>query len=115
MSSKEEVTTTSTGGMRFNKQKPKLSIVPVELEEAVAEVLWASAEENGGKYPMNNWKKGLKWTETADSALRHIKAFAHGEDLDKESGLHHLKHAATNIAFLLHFISDARYKELDDR
>ena len=117
---KEEVeTTTKTGGKRFNGEKLRLSLVPRELRDGVAEVMWRSAEESGhGKYEMHNWKKGLHWTETAESAMRHIDSFVHRThegDLDIDSGLHHLKHAATNIAFLLHFIEKERYKELDDR
>jgi len=118
LKSREVQTISKTGGMRYNGAKARLSVVPPELEEAVAQVLWASAKENGGKYPMNNWKKGLPLTETVDSALRHLKAFVHSKhegDLDPESGLHHLKHAATNIAFLLHFIANEQYGELDDR
>lgn len=111
----EDLSISASGGMRFNKNKPRLSTVPAEVEEAIAEVFWASCDENGGKYPMHNWKKGLPWTETCDSALRHIKAFAHGEDTDKESGMHHLKHAATNIAMLLYFVSREKYEQFDNR
>lgn len=110
---KEDITVTSTGGMRFNKNKARLSWVPASLDEAVAEVLYKSSEQGGGKYPKNNWQKGLIWTEVADSALRHLKAWVAGQDLDSESGLPHLAHIATNITFLLEYAKT--HPELDDR
>jgi hypothetical protein len=76
-------------------------------------VVWKSSKEGGGKYPLHNWKKGLPWTEVADSAMRHIDSFLEGEDFDKETGLHHLKHAACNLAFLLWYV--VFKPELDDR
>lgn len=103
----------STGGVRFNKNKPRVSIVPTSLRKAVAEVIYASSEEGGGKYPMHNWRKGLPWTEVADSAQRHIDDFIDGKDYDKESGLHTLYHAATNIAFLIEYLETC--PQLDDR
>lgn len=103
----------TTGGLRDNKGKARLSLVPASLEEAVAEVIFKSSKEGGGKYPMHNWRKGLPWTEVAESAMRHIKKFVAGEDLDTESGMHHLKHVATNIAFLIEYLST--HPELDNR
>lgn len=108
------MTVASTGGLRDNKGKPRLALVPSELEEAVARVIWQSSDKAGGKYPLHNWRKGLPWSEVADSAIRHLKKFAQqGEDFDKESGLDHLDHAACNIAFLLWFRKNR--PELDDR
>lgn len=104
----------TTGGLRDNKGKPRLSLVPSELEAAVAEVIWKSSDRAGGKYPLQNWRKGLPWSEVAESALRHIKKFAQeGEDLDHETGLSHLSHAACNIAFLLWY--QKHRPNLDDR
>lgn len=111
---KREMNVSPTGGLRDNRGKFRLSLVPSQLEEAVAEVIFKSSKEGGGKYPMHNWRKGLPWSEVAESAIRHLKAFAQrGEDHDKESGLHHLKHAACNIAFLLEYLET--HPELDDR
>jgi hypothetical protein len=86
----------------------------MELEEAVARVIWASSDQCGGKYPLHNWRKGLPWSEVAESGMRHLKKFAQAcEDFDHESGFHHLDHAATNIAFLLYYLK--HHPELDDR
>jgi len=102
-----------TGGLRDNKGKPNLAIVPMSLNVAVAEVLQRSSTDGGGKYPMHNWRKGLYFVATASCALRHIYKWLAGEELDEETGLHHLKHAACNIAFLLEYIET--HPELDDR
>lgn len=102
-----------TGGLRDNKGKAPLSLVPLSLIKGVAEVIWKSSTAGGGKYPMHNWRKGLFFLDTAACALRHIFAWLEGEDCDKETGLHHLKHAACNIAFLLEYIE--KHPELDNR
>lgn len=49
------------------------------------------------KYGKDNWRQGFAYSRLYDAALRHILAFWQGEDLDPESGLHHLLHAAWNI------------------
>lgn len=102
-----------TGGLRDNKNKARHSLVPTSLVVAVAQVLHSSSVDGGGKYPLYNWKKGLPWTEVADSALRHIRDFLDGKDYDKESQLHTLWHAATNLAFLIEYIETC--PQLDDR
>jgi len=45
--------------------------------------------------------------------LRHLTAWWAGEDLDPESGLHHLAHAACCLMFLLEYTQT--HTELDDR
>lgn len=109
----KDVTVAKTGGLRFNKNKIPLSLCPPQIVYAVAEVLWKSCDQNGGKYPKWNYKKGLLMTGVADSLLRHILAWLTGEDFDAESGLHHLKHVACNVAFLLEFLETK--PEMDDR
>lgn len=52
------------------------------------------------KYSAWNWAKGLAWGRVYASTLRHLFLWYCGEDNDKESGLPHLDHAATNIMFL---------------
>lgn len=111
---RETLVVSPTGGFRTNKHKVHLALVPHQLEDAAAEVIWKSSDRCGGKYPLHNWRKGLPWTEVSESAMRHLRAFAQkGEDFDAESGLHHLKHVATNIAFLLEYLET--HPELDDR
>lgn len=111
---KEEIlSVATTGGLRFNANKLKLSLVPSSLKRAIASVLQTSAKEFGGKYPMHNWRLGLPWTDTMDSLERHLEAFKDGEDLDPDSGLPHVYHIACNAAFLVEYYE--KHKALDDR
>lgn len=102
-----------TGGLRDNKGKFPISCVHKSVPAAIAEVTHKSSIPGGGKYPMWNYKKGLPQTGVADSGLRHLFAWLSGEDSDKESGIHHLKHALWNIALMVEQLET--HPELDDR
>lgn len=95
--------------LRYNQGKAPLSMVPSELIEEVAKVL----EFGATKYARDNWRQGMSWNQTLDSCLRHLMKWNSGEDIDPESGLCHLSHAACNIAFLLSF--RLTHNEMDDR
>lgn len=89
-----------TQGMKNDEGKNRLDLIEPRFIEGVGEVLTFGAK----KYEPNNWQK----VEDAENryyaaALRHLMAWRRGEKIDLESGLSHLKHAATNIMFLLHF------------
>ena len=101
------------GGLRFNSGKLNLTYCPLSTQIAVSSVFSANSEENGGKYPDNNWRRGQKWTTPLDSAKRHIEAFISGEDLDPHSRLPHLWHAQANLAMLIEFA--VTYPEGDNR
>lgn len=97
--------------LRFNEGKARLSLLldAPHAVEGVVEVL----EYGCKKYSRSNWKKGLNHTEVIDSMLRHISSYLKGEDVDKESGLPHVDHVATNAIFLSELV---RIKpEFDDR
>ncbi|KKW09801.1 MAG: hypothetical protein UY48_C0053G0003 [Candidatus Gottesmanbacteria bacterium GW2011_GWB1_49_7] len=53
------------------------------------------------KYAAYNYKKGARFSESYACARRHMTAWFNGEDVDAESGQHHLAHAAWNILRLL--------------
>lgn len=55
------------------------------------------------KYGFESWRKGFAWLRIISACLRHIWAWVGGEDLDPESGLPHLAHAAANLLFLLEY------------
>ena len=110
-----------TNARRYNKDKIMLSLIPTELIEEVGKVMTYGAlkytiyNEDGsiksdGK---NNWRSGLPWMSVIDSLERHLLAFKKGENVDKESNLLHLSHAATNLAFLLNYYD--KKPEFDDR
>ncbi len=93
-------TNMTTGGMlRYNSGKLRMSLVPASLGRYTAAVLAYGAI----KYSANNWRKGGSWSEIYESLQRHIDSFREGEDLDPESGLPHLSHAAFNLMVLIEF------------
>ena len=93
----------------YSKGKSQIHKVPLELLEGVAEVL----EYGSQKYEDYNWTHGTNWSEFTGSAARHLWKWFWLEDNDTESGLHHLKHVACNIAFLLYYVKNN--KGTDDR
>lgn len=101
----------SKGADRFNKNKPRLSLL---LDSPKPLVGLSRVLENGvEKYGRGNWTNGFDHTMVIDSMLRHLAAYASGEDLDPESGLPHVDHVFANALFL----SDGfhNFPERDDR
>jgi hypothetical protein len=99
------------GGTKLDTGKPPMSLIPRCANEAEAEVLGFGAE----KYEAHNWRKGFAWSRLINSAMRHLAAFADGEDNDPETGLSHIAHLRCNTGFLLEHIKyglgmDDRYK-----
>ena len=85
--------------MKFDTGKLRYSLVPPEAMKALAEVLTYGAK----KYKPNNWKQVDDTSRYVDALYRHLEAWRSGEDVDAESGLSHLAHALTNVAFLIYF------------
>jgi len=66
------------------------------------------------KYAPYNYAKGMKWSTCFDCLLRHLfKWFYCREELDLESGEHHLDHAIANLLMLRHY--HIVYKDGDNR
>ena len=99
------------GGLRFNDGKNPLELVPPSLIFAVGEVLKAGA----AKYAPRNWERGMSHTTVLGCLLRHVFKYASPfhSDFDEETGLHHLWHAACNVAMLIEYQQTC--PELDDR
>ena len=99
------------GGMRFNKGKVPIDLVPTSLIFETAKVLGKGAE----KYAPRNWQRGMSWNTVYGCLMRHILKWASPfhSDLDDETGLSHLSHAACNIAMLIEYSRTC--PELDDR
>lgn len=96
---------------RYNKGKVDYTMIPLDALEVEARV-WMLGEE---KYGPNNWTK--LWDEDTPrvamgSALRHIFAYLSGEDLDPESGVHHLAHVRCNAAMGIRYYNNKK-KEAD--
>lgn len=94
--------------------KPPLSNLPWKALREVAQVQAYGHKKYGS---FHNFKLGMEVDRNLSCAIRHIADFMDGIDLDKESGRHHLAHAACRILFALENIKDetakdTRYKKL---
>jgi len=87
-------------GLRYNTGKRKWSLVHFRSLEPMIEVL----EYGAGKYAPKNWQKGLDKSEILESLQRHVAKLFDGEDIDQESGLHHIGHIMCNAMFYSYFL-----------
>jgi hypothetical protein len=84
-------------GEKHDDGKAPLSLLPTAALGPIAEVLAFGAK----KYSPTNWKHVRPGRRYLDAALRHLHAFADGEDNDTESGLSHLAHAGACVLFAI--------------
>lgn len=87
----------SDEGVKFDAGKPRWELLPFDAIDDVADVLRFGA----GKYGAHNWSKGMAWGRLLGAALRHLGAWARGKNIDNESQLPHLAHAACCVLMLL--------------
>lgn len=80
-----------------DKGKPRYDLIPGDALHEVVKVLSMGAE----KYDDRNWEIGQPWGKVFGAMMRHCWAWWRGEELDKESGLHHMAHAGAEALFLL--------------
>ena len=101
--------TKTTTGVKFDIGKTQYGLIPPHALEAMADVLTFGST----KYSPDNWKHvpDAK-TRYFDAMQRHIWAWKRGEQLDPESGKHHLAHAACCIFFLYEFDTNLKEGEL---
>lgn len=85
-----------TEGVKFDGGKPRLDLIPSEALIGLGKVL----DYGSKKYSSGNWANGINFSRLIAASLRHISAFNGGEDIDPESGLSHIDHAACNLVFL---------------
>lgn len=102
----------SSEATKFDGDKPRLELLSPAALKRTANVMGFGAK----KYAAYNWKKGMDWSRLYGAALRHILSHMNGEDIDPESGLSHLDHAACCIMFLQDYEecglgTDDRYKK----
>lgn len=95
--------------MKKDAGKPPLGLISRTALEEEARVMAFGAE----KYGTHLWRAGMDFSRLVDAALRHVYAFADGEDNDKETGLSHLAHARCCLAFLTEYVGKSIGK--DDR
>lgn len=96
-------------GKKFDNGKSRVDLIPYEMDEEIGKVLLFGVE----KYGEANWAQGIDYTKLIASAKRHLGKFQAGIDIDDESGLMHVSHAATNLAMLIWMIYNR--PDLDNR
>lgn len=87
-------------GVKYDGGKLRYSLIPPRALASIVAVLTFGAL----KYAPNNWMHVPNAYERyLDALMRHIEAYRSGEQLDPESGIHHLAHAGCCLLFLLAF------------
>jgi hypothetical protein len=86
-------------GMRFNDNKMRFDLIPLEWEVELARVLTIGA----AKYTEDNWLKGMPWKKIYSSMVRHANKFRSGMSLDQETRCHHLAMVAWNALALMSY------------
>jgi len=81
---------------KTDKGKPRLALVPASTIESVGKVMTHGLS----KYKEGSWKEVESW-RYKDAMMRHLCCYLEDENsVDEESGLLHIEHLLTNIAFL---------------
>jgi hypothetical protein len=96
-------------GKKHDFGKTRYDLIPPVALEHLALVYTFGAK----KYGDRNWEKGISWGRIFGAIMRHLWAFWRGEDLDPESNLPHLAHAACGCFMLLTYRKTR--KDFDDR
>lgn len=95
-----EALTEPEGAVKYDSGKARMELLPLASLEEIAKVMTFGAE----KYAAHGWKslEGAEGRYTG-ALLRHLAALDKGEEVDPETGLPHIAHAACNAMFLTHF------------
>lgn len=102
------VTDPTTGGEKGQKLA-RFDLLPPEALWQVAEHFGRGAE----KYDDRNWERGYAYSLSFAAMQRHAWAYWGGEDIDPETGSHHL--AAVVFHALAQMTWAKTHPELDDR
>jgi hypothetical protein len=96
--------------MKHNSGKARYDLLPGDALHEVVRVFTFGAQ----KYAARNWENGIEYGRVFGAVMRHMWAYWRGEDLDPETGIHHVAHAVTEGMFLLAFILRGMH-DFDDR
>lgn len=102
------ITDPDTGAQKGSKPE-RHDLIPIGALKALALVYGVGAQ----KYDDHNWRAGYRWSLSYAALQRHLTAFWNGEDIDPESGLPHMAHAAWHCFTLITFMHE--HPEKDDR
>ena len=92
--------------IKFDGDKLRPDLVPTSCITGIAEVLTFGAR----KYKPNNWRNNTDLSRYEAAMWRHWLKYLEGEMHDKESGMPHLWHAMTNMAFLIELDGQSKTK-----
>jgi|GEM_PF-1419395 len=109
MNEKERLALLKKEGVKYDGGKLRYDLIPADCLEELAKIYTMGAQ----KYDDHNWRKGMKWSRPFAALMRHAWSWFKGEDIDPESGLPHLAHAAWNCFTLLNY--SRSHPEYDDR
>jgi hypothetical protein len=98
-------------GYKADAGKARFDLLPWEAVEEVAKVYTFGAI----KYDDNNWRKGMRYGRVLAATMRHLVAFVKGENIDKETGLLHVAHAAFGCLTLCSYLLNKTPGAIDDR
>lgn len=96
-------------GRKDDSGKLRMDLLSTTSLRGLAGVLTFGA----AKYDDRNWENGIPWNRVYAAVLRHLASFWDKEDVDPESGLLHIDHAACGVHFLQHYARHRR--EFDNR
>lgn len=85
--------------MKSDSGKNMLSLIDPQFVVLLGQILTFGAN----KYAPNNWQLCEDTSRYKDALLRHLYAYLGGEQLDPESGMSHLGHAAFGLMCLNYF------------
>lgn len=102
------VVNAATGGEKGAKDAA-FDLIPAGPLFALAEHYGRGAK----KYASRNWERGTDWSLNFAALMRHAWAFWRGEDVDPETGSHHMTAVAWHAFALVEF--GATHPELDNR
>jgi hypothetical protein len=96
----------TNAGRKFDGGKLEYGLLPPLALEETVKVLTFGAQ----KYDRDNWQKVPDSKRRYFDALqRHVWAWKTGEQIDQESGIHHLAHAMCCLMFL--YEHDVKYSK----
>jgi len=97
-------------GLKHDTGKQRYDLLAPEGLDGLVSVLTYGAT----KYADRNWEKGINFSRVFAAAMRHLWAWWSRRDLDPETGLSHLDHAACCIHFLSTY-TKRKMAKFDDR
>lgn len=104
---------TSETGARKETKLARYDLIPTVSLRFLAEAYGKGLE----KYPTepgrkDNWRNGYSYSLSYAALQRHVNAYWSGEEIDEETGCHHLALACFHAFSLMHWGNDP---ELDER